>query len=761
MPTTFNNISITNIENLIFGDQWSLMREVSNIVITQGYYTMSSARSLAPKLGGFMNSDENYYWDTKFFYSRLENILVQAEDFIFEKRLELPVNYNSVLEDGEYGINIVFNSNICNSYRSLLNCSDLIKRNNDGTFSFYTIDRSIYNEGDECLVAKIIVDGYSINEGTLEEVLNRENVDYINIFDNYLTDIFFTDNNLSLKLNDIPLGKTLFLASNYSASEKTYNDEHNASSVKDLNKMLSINKQLVVKLGTNLDIYGSLINGGVLNQSGTGVQGLISGDYATLDLNGNTLTIKDGGYLESYGNIIDSKGGGKIIVEDGGKILTPFVVTDFNGGTVIVGRYNSNMSPFNSYMMPYLGVETKIEYGGKLLGNCVLYAGGNHNETQIEFVGNSSDSLIQLNNENSKIRLTKEGSLEDLSSYYEVIDFNGDITINSMNIELLIYNISTNKVPFPISQYLSLNINSGSTLHVNQLLKVMNGAKINASNGSKIIFEDSKSSNSLQSGLFIYSSFNKNSIKYNNKSDVEKAYGNIFGLSYYEEVRDSSFISIEGEVEFKGNNHIFSGKFDKLSNFDTNIKANLDKLDISSYALYEGGDYQSNILTDDVFNVKWLKGGYNYIDGSSAANYYTTPLIVNDKAYIKDNNGNLIEGSFDLNKGLFTSDLDNKEYIFIFDNNDYKFGKSMYNNNSETVFEYNAKGKYVAIDEAKTNSIYSVNGKDYVYFMGAFVEGNINGSNFIFKNNKFKYNPLQLDLVEEVTLSYKDNKWNQ
>ncbi len=758
LPNIFNGIKVTDIYSLIFGDQWSYMRDVSKIIIPEGYYTMSTPWSLAPNLGGFMNEYGGYYWDTKFFFSSLENIIVEAENFTFDKSLNLPVNYQNILEDGKYGINIIFNSNTTNSYRSLLNASENIKRNNDGTFSFYSEDRSQFFYGKEQFVANIIVDGYSVSEGTLKEVLNRDDISFVNIFDNYLTDVDCSSLKVTLPIENLPKNKTLFLAATYNSSEKEYNSNNSGYKTSKIYEILEEESGLKVSLNGDTLIEGTLKIGGVLNQSGVGVQGLISGDYATLDLNGHTLTIKDGGYLESYGNIIDSVGGGKIVVEKGGKILNPFVVTDFNGGTVTVGRYNSNMSPFNSYMMPYLNADIEILNGGTLLGNCVLYAGGNHNETQIKFIGNTSDSLIQTLNDSSKVNLSKSGSLEDLSSYYEVIDLEGEFNINAMNLEFITYNIKTNKVPFPVSQYLSINVKNNSIIHLNQLLKVMYGSKINVDQNSTLIFEDVESSNSLQSGIFVYPSFNNNSIKYSNSNDVSKANGNILGLSYYEEENSSSYIDIQGNIIFKGNNHIFAGKFDNITNFERDIVNNLDNIEISSYSLYEGGDYQNS-------SKDWVKGEINYRNGSSAANYYSLPLIINDKAYIKGSDNSLIEGSFDLNKGTFKENNSSNTYIFIFVNNDFKFGYELFKDNVEMYFSYNSKGSFIKVDEILNNDIYKINNKEYVYYLGAFVEGSSTNDNntFTFINNKFKYNPLKEDLTEEITLTYSstDKRRNQ
>ncbi len=737
LPSKCKNTTISSIRSFITDDL--------------NYYFNIRELTIPSSYTNFIYQDSLFYSNMGGEYeiaaTNLAKIIFENENFVFdignEQKLIIP------LGGLYYGIvpTIILNSGLSNSFISLVENCDISNVQLEG--QNYILEKT--DDFGQTQSAKLSFINY-IESDSLNNLLNNEKISEINILSPIIKDYEDLDGLIyEIKIETVPEDKLLLLSASKNLYKKTYFGDNFDSITLDPNASLDY------KLANDLTIEGTLYLGSCLNQTGMGYQGLISGDYATLDLNGHTLTIKDGGYLESYGNIIDSVGGGKIVVEKGGKILTPFVVTDFNGGTVTVGRYNSNMSPFNSYMMPYLNANVEILNGGTLLGNCVLYAGGSHNETQIKFIGNTSDSLIQTLNDSSKVSLSKSGSLEDLSSYYEVIDLEGEFNINAMNLEFMTYNIKTNKVPFPISQYLSINIKNNSIIHLNQLLKVMYGSKINVDQSSTLIFEDIESSNSLQSGIFIYPSFNNNSIKYSNSNDVSKANGNILGLSYYEEEHYSSSIDIKGSITFKGNNHIFAGKFDIITNF-RDIVNNLDKIEISSYSLYEGGDYQNS-------SKDWVKGEYNYQNGSSAANYYSLPLIINEKAYIKGSDNSLIEGSFDLNKGTFKDKDSTNTYIFIFDNNDFKFGYELFKDNVEMYFTYNSKGSFKKVNEVLNNDIYKINNKEYVYYLGTFVEGSRANENntFTFINNKFKYNPLKKDLTEKITLTYSSThkRWNQ
>ena len=150
-----------------------------------------------------------------------------------------------------------------------------------------------------------------------------------------------------------------------------------------------------VVLQSNLIIdAGTLSLTSVLGYADTGstTQQLISGEFVTLDLNGYTISVRNGGTINGYGMIYNTKDTGGIVVENG-TLITPFCVYDFKGGTYLLTAYNNGVMPFTNYFAPYLACESIFYDQGKLIGDaslCVQTMGTKYS-TKINFIGNPSD----------------------------------------------------------------------------------------------------------------------------------------------------------------------------------------------------------------------------------------------------------------------------------------------------------------------------------------------------------------------------------
>lgn len=139
---------------------------------------------------------------------------------------------------------------------------------------------------------------------------------------------------------------------------------------------------------------GTLSLTSVLGYASTGstTQQLISGEFVTLDLNGYTVRVQNGGTINGYGMIYNTKDTGGIIVENG-TLITPFCVYDFKGGTYLLTAYNNGVMPFTNYFAPYLACESVFYNQGKLVGEaslCVQTLTTKYS-TKINFIGNPSD----------------------------------------------------------------------------------------------------------------------------------------------------------------------------------------------------------------------------------------------------------------------------------------------------------------------------------------------------------------------------------
>lgn len=236
-----------------------------------------------------------------------------------------------------------------------------------------------------------------------------------------------------------------------------------------------------VTLNADLKVEGQIKIGAVVSTSSLPYQGFIQGEYAALDINGHTLTIKDGGIVYANGVLDDSASAkGEVDVESGGKIYTDFGVEDFHGGTCTQNKYYNDETPFLLYKLPYLLATTKINYGGGLYGNCVLYALSSFNFIEEPLIAPSG--LIEP--QSGYVTHANEDS--SIDGYKERIDIYGDIKTNALTMSYSFVSISIANVHFPISKYLDFNAYGDSVMSIGTKLKVLPGSAINLYGSSSL-----------------------------------------------------------------------------------------------------------------------------------------------------------------------------------------------------------------------------------------------------------------------------------
>ena len=134
------------------------------------------------------------------------------------------------------------------------------------------------------------------------------------------------------------------------------------------------------------------------DSSQTNFQGFIVGSYNELDLNGKTLIVSSGSTLRLIGSLVDSAGGGKVVVEDGGKLITTFVIEDAHHETSIPTSYSLGDAPFKSYRAPYLNADIKFEKGSKFVGNLKIDFGSDSNtnmyQNDLNIIGDDDTYMI-------------------------------------------------------------------------------------------------------------------------------------------------------------------------------------------------------------------------------------------------------------------------------------------------------------------------------------------------------------------------------
>ncbi len=284
----------------------------------------------------------------------------------------------------------------------------------------------------------------------------------------------------------------------------------NTQNQKNINDLYNENGPLyTIKLVGDVTITnGSALSVGAQigsTKSSGNAGGVIVDDFVILDLNGHTLTIESGATLNAYGYILDSaineSGRHRGQIDCYGHISAAFVVEDFNGGGNTVGRTWMSTMPFSLYSVPYLSCKTCFYDTASMSCATMLYAGGATNSTIMNLIGNDGNSLMQIESGGKITRDTynnfKKSTSEfaqgnaDISGFNSTYEYDGNITINSLSLELNISPLSATinmaQFQFIIPPYYHFVLNQNARVRLPLTLQFMPGSSLLAKKGSRIV----------------------------------------------------------------------------------------------------------------------------------------------------------------------------------------------------------------------------------------------------------------------------------
>lgn len=259
--------------------------------------------------------------------------------------------------------------------------------NTDGTSSKYNGEKLAHNS---TLYAKYVNNDTALMTNKMVSTLNVLPSYAGSSSNRYYISSYSSEVNYALSIKS---GAKLSL--HYAESSGEYSSSTNSTN--SYYKFVS-NSRINGVLDSNLIIDGGTFQvNSVLGGSSGSLQALITDpNYSSLDLNGYNIIIRNGGTLNGYGIIYNSKSTGGIICENG-SIYTPYLVYGFKGGGLTGSSFANAVSPFDNYLCPYLSCETIFTTSGKLYGETSLYANNEEHVTTIPLIGNNSSFLVQLN----------------------------------------------------------------------------------------------------------------------------------------------------------------------------------------------------------------------------------------------------------------------------------------------------------------------------------------------------------------------------
>ncbi len=241
---------------------------------------------------------------------------------------------------------------------------------------------------------------------------------------------------------------------------------------------------LTLGSGVNMQICGTLIIGGEIGQANGRYNGHTSGAHSVLDTAvGSQITIYEFGVVDCIGGFIT--GQGELTVNDGGTLKQNFTVIDFRGGTSTVGSYQKGkIAPFNIFDLPNITVQQTVYSGAKVVAHCDLFAGGQHNITDVNVVANE-DALLNLG-QDAYIVAKHNLSYGDIAPDFTMATY-GDITVGSIKITIKVMisaTVDMADVYCPLSYIIDLHVYG--TLTTKNTFKLLPGASLTVEKGGTL-----------------------------------------------------------------------------------------------------------------------------------------------------------------------------------------------------------------------------------------------------------------------------------
>lgn len=258
------------------------------------------------------------------------------------------------------------------------------------------------------------------------------------------------------------------------------------------------NKKLELFIPENLTLKNEgMLNIGGITTGQNGYAGGTAGDYAQITLDKNAKIESDGD-INAYGFILEKEeNNNSQVIMNKGTLIMPFIVREHRGGSqflemiggagaALLGRYDLQTSPFNTFFMENVRSKLIIISGANLLGHANLYAAKDNHTTDISIIGNTTKSLINLSAGSKVIGKFQSNGVTKL-------EIKGSATIDSMSLtvsaSVFTVTLSTSSVHFPISWRYDVLLSpyeNGDSAIVNttaQKLKLLPGSKFTISQG--------------------------------------------------------------------------------------------------------------------------------------------------------------------------------------------------------------------------------------------------------------------------------------
>ena len=251
---------------------------------------------------------------------------------------------------------------------------------------------------------------------------------------------------------------------------------------------------LTMAAGSSLTLAsGAAISvGGQYYAASGGQQGRIVGPYGYIKMeSGSAITVQSGASLYAWGFI---SGSGSVTVQSGGSVYEWYQVLDFRGGSASFAMGNK-VFPFSQYAVQNVEVPLTLHAGASETVYTAVYAMYKINPTSIPFIGDKGMFKIGSGS------LTKayDGATDRI-----IYTINGEAELNSLNLKLAGMSVSSSNYVLPLTNNMTINLNTGSKPTINQTAALLAGVEVNIAEGAGLTVASGKN-------VYIYDSDEWNS----------------------------------------------------------------------------------------------------------------------------------------------------------------------------------------------------------------------------------------------------------
>ena len=239
-------------------------------------------------------------------------------------------------------------------------------------------------------------------------------------------------------------------------------------------------RTLTMNADASITVKGAISIGGRYFAAAGSQQGRSVGDYGYIKMeSGSHIKIQNGGNLYAWGFI---SGDGHITAESGATVYEFYQIADFRGGTA-TSSMGKKVFPFSQYFVQNIEVPLTLNVGASETVFSGVFASSKTFITAFTFVGD--DGMFSLESGN----ITKA---YDEARDRIVFSMEGDAKLGSISLKLADASVDSSKYVLPITNNVTLNINSGN-ITVYQDVALLAGTEINIAEGAGLTVVNGKS----------------------------------------------------------------------------------------------------------------------------------------------------------------------------------------------------------------------------------------------------------------------------